>query len=292
MRSYGALASVCLFWGTTYLTIRMALESFPPLTLVAIRFAVAGAILLVAAILKGAHLPRGRELWGGALTGVLLLGGSNTCLVISETWIPSGLAALFITISPFWLVGMEALMPGGDRLHRPTPTILGMLVGLGGAALLVLNSSPGEGLGAGLLALHGFLILQLANACWAVGSIYYRRQPALAHPIVNGAVQMLAAGLVLALAALVIPQHPVTPTFRGIAALVYLIIFGSIVGYSSYIYALSHLRVSVVSIYPYINPAVAVFLGWWFYREPFGVREAMAMLIIFAGVWLVKRASG
>jgi drug/metabolite transporter (DMT)-like permease len=289
VRSYGALASVCLFWGTTYLTIRMALESFPPLALVAIRFSIAGLILLVAALLKGARMPRGRELWGGALTGVLLLGGSNTFLVISETWIPSGLAALFITISPFWLVGVEALMPGGDRLHRPT--ILGMLVGLGGTALLVLRDSPGQGLGSGALALHGFLILQLANACWAVGSIHYRRQPARAHPIVNGAVQMLAAGLVLTVAALVIPEHPITPTFRGVFGLVYLIVFGSIVGYSSYIYALSHLRVAVVSIYPYANTVVAVFLGWLFYREPFGLREIAAMLIIFAGVALVKRAS-
>jgi drug/metabolite transporter (DMT)-like permease len=289
VRSYGALASVCLFWGTTYLTIRMALESFPPLTLVAIRFTAAGAIMLVAAILSGAHIPKGRELWGGALTGVLLLGGSNTCLVFSETWIPSGMAALFITLSPFWLVGIAALIPGGDRLHRPT--ILGMTIGLGGTALLVLHPSPSEGLGAGGLLLDGLLILQLANACWAFGSIYYRRQPARAHPIVNGGIQMLAAGLVLAVAALLVPHHPVTPTLRGLGGLVYLIVFGSIVGYSSYIYALSHLRVAVVSIYPYINTVVAVFLGWWFYREPFGLRELAAMLIIFTGVAVVKRAS-
>jgi drug/metabolite transporter (DMT)-like permease len=285
--SYGALIAVCLFWGTTYLTIRMALESFPPITLVAIRFSVAGAILLVAALLSGACLPKGRELWIGALTGVVLLGGSNTFLVVAETWIPSGLAALFITISPFWMVGIEALMPGGDRLRRAT--IIGMLIGLGGTALLVLRSSPREGLGAGPLMMYGFLILQLGNACWSAGSVYYRRQPARAHPIVSGSIQMLAAGLVLALAALVIPQHPVTLTFRGVAGLVYLIIFGSIVGYSSYIYALSHLRVAVVSIYPYVNTVVAVFLGWWFYREPFGLRETVAMLVIFAGVAVVKR---
>lgn len=289
LRSYGALASVCLFWGTTYLTIRMALEAFPPLALVAIRFSAAGAILLAAAILKGARLPRGRELWIGAATGVVLLGGSNTWLVVAETWIPSGMAALFITISPFWLVGTEALISGGDRLHRPT--IVGMLVGLCGTALLVLRNSPGQGLGSGSLLLHGFLILQLANACWAAGSIYYRRQPAQAHPIVMSAIQMLAAGIVLALAALVVPEHPITPTFRGVVGLVYLIVFGSIVGYTSYIYALSHLRVAVVSIYPYVNTVVAVFLGWWFYREPFGLREAAAMLIIFTGVALVKRAN-
>jgi drug/metabolite transporter (DMT)-like permease len=287
LRSYAALAAVCLFWGTTYLTIRMALESFPPLTLVAIRFTVAGVILLAVAVLSGARLPKGRDLWTVALTGVVLLGGSNTFLVFSETWIPSGMAALFITISPFWLVGTEALMPGGDRLRRTT--IVGMLIGLVGTALLIARSPSGEGLGSGPLLLRGFLVLQLANACWSFGSIYYRRHPSKAHPIVNGGIQMLAAGLVLAVAALAFPEHPVTPTFRGVFGLVYLVLFGSLVGYSSYIYALSHLRVAVVSIYPYVNTVVAVFLGWWFYREPLGVREIMAMLIIFAGVAVVKR---
>ena len=287
-RSYGALASVCLFWGTTYITIRMALESFPPLKLVAIRFTLAGAVLLAAAALKGARLPKGRELWSGALTGVLLLGGSNTCLVFSETWIPSGLAALFITISPFWMVGTEALMPGGDRLRRSA--ILGMLVGLAGTALLVERSSAGEGFGSGPMLARGFVILQLGNACWALGSIYYRRQPARAHPIVNGAIQMLSAGLALGLAALIVPERAIAPTARGVGGLVYLILFGSLVGYSSYIYALTHLRVALVSIYPYVNTVVAVFLGWWFYREPLGFREIAAMVIIFAGVALVKRA--
>jgi drug/metabolite transporter (DMT)-like permease len=287
VRAYGALAAVCVLWGTTYLTIRMALESFPPLALVAIRFVTAGAILLAALALKGARLPKGRELWIASATGVLLLGGSNCLLVISETWIPSGMAALFITLSPFWLVGTEALVAGGDRLHRPI--ILGMLVGLAGTAMLVLRDSPGQGLGSGPLLMRGFLILQVANACWAAGSILYRRQPSTAHPVVVAAVQMLAAGLALAVAALAIPEHPIVPTAHGVAGLVYLIVFGSIVGYTSYIYALSHLKVAVVSIYPYVNTVVAVFLGWLVYREPFGVRETVAMLIIFAGVALVKR---
>lgn len=283
--AYTALAAVCFFWGTTYLGIRMALESFAPVPMVAIRFIISGSLLLIAAYFKGAHLPRGRELWTTALAGIVLLGGANTALVVAETWIPSGLAALIISVSPFWLVGIEALMPGGEGLHRST--VIGMLVGLAGAAVLV---SPGishhDG---GGMVVRGFLLLQLGNACWALGSIYHRRQPTRAHPIVSGAVQQLAAGLAVVPLAFVFPGHGIVPTFRGMAALVYLIIFGSIVGYSAYIYALSHLPVAIVSIYPYVNPVVAVILGWLFYREAFGLRETAAMLIIFAGVAIVKR---
>ncbi len=282
--AYGALLAVCFFWGTTYLAIRMALESFPPFAMVAIRFLISGSLMLVGARLIGARLPRGRELRMTALTGVLILGGANTALVMAETWIPSGMAALIISTSPFWLVGIEALLPGGEGLHRPT--IVGMLVGLAGAALLVSGDLSTASAGGSLLA--GFLLLQFGNACWAFGSIFHLRQPTEAHPIVSGAVQQLAAGLALVPVALLFPQHPIVPTFRGVTALLYLVVFGSIVGYSAYIYALSHLPVAVVSIYPYVNPVVAVILGWLFYREAFGLREAAAMGVIFAGVAIVK----
>jgi drug/metabolite transporter (DMT)-like permease len=286
-KAYLALAAVYFFWGTTYLGIRMSLESFPPLALVAIRFTAAGALLLAAARAAGARLPRGRELKVAALTGLVVLGVGNGALVYAETWIPSGLAALIITVSPFWMVGIEALTPGGERLNRAT--ILAMLVGCAGAALLVSSDATGEGFGGPIL--QGFFVLQLGSIGWSAGSLYQRRQPALAHPIVTGAVQNLAAGLAFALLWLVVPEPPIHATLRGVAALVYLIIFGSIVGYSAYIYSLAHLRVAVASTYSYVNPVVAVFLGWLFYREPFGPREAIAMVVIFAGVALVKRYS-
>ncbi len=276
---------MCFFWGTTYLAIRMGLESFPPIALVAIRFVASGGLLLVAARLTGAHLPRGRELWVSVFTGILNLGIGNGCLVFAEQWIPSGLAALIITFSPFWMVGIETMMPGGERLHRPA--IFGMLVGFAGAALLVSSGLAQEGAGGALV--QGFVVLQAGSVAWAFGSIYQRRQPARAHPIVTGAIQQLAAGLAFGLLVLLIPERPIVPAFRGVAALAYLVVFGSIVGYSSYIYALSHLRVAVVSIYSYVNPVVAVILGWLFYREPFGAREAVAMAIIFLGVGIVKR---
>ena len=154
-RPYLALAAVCFFWGTTYLGIRMALESFPPLVLVSVRFLLAGSILLVFALGRGLYIPRGRELASNFFSGLLLLGIGNSCLVFAELLIPSGLAGLIVTISPFWLVGAEALLPGGVRLHLPT--IGGMIVGLAGAGLLFTND-----LSAGAIdrkMLEGFLLL-------------------------------------------------------------------------------------------------------------------------------------
>jgi drug/metabolite transporter (DMT)-like permease len=287
-KAYCALISVCFFWGTTYLGIRMALETFPPLVLVATRFIVSGSILLTAAWVTGARLPRGRDLWQAALSGILILGVGNGCLTFAELLIPSGLAGLISTLSPFWLVGIEALMPGGERLHAPT--IFGMVVGFAGVALL-LSGEVGAG-GFSHAALIGFLLLQAGMVAWSSGSIYQRRQQANAHPIVVGAVQQVFSGLAVLPFALFSSSHHIAWSLRGVAALFYLVTFGSIVGYSAYAYALDRLPVAVVSVYPYVNSVVAVALGWLFYREPFGTREAAAMLVIFTGVGLVKWQSG
>ncbi len=285
--AYLSLIAVCFFWGTTYLGIRMALESFPPLALVSLRFVISGGLLLAVALAAGVPIPRGRPLAVSALAGVLILGIGNCCLTIAELWIPSGLAALMITVSPFWMVGLESLMPGGERLRAPT--VLGMLVGLAGSALLVAPDLSGSATGGKLL--QGFLLLQLGCVSWSFGSIYQRRHSAPAHPLAASALQQLAAGLAFAPLAWLIPEAPIRWNFRGAAAIAYLVIFGSIVGYSAYIYALRRLPVALVSIHSYVNPVVAVILGWLFYREPFSLREGFAMAIIFAGVALVKLSS-
>ena len=266
----------------------MALETFPPLVLVSTRFILSGSILVAAALARGARLPRGRELVIAALSGILILGIGNGCLTFAELLIPSGLAGLISTLSPFWLVGIEAAMPGGERLHAPT--IFGMIVGFGGVALL-LSGEVGAGV-FGHAAWSGFLLIQAGMVAWSGGSLYQRRQRADAHPIVVGAVQQLFSGLAVLPLAVVSGNHHVAWSARGVAALFYLVTFGSIVGYSAYAYALDRLPVAVVSVYPYVNSVVAVALGWLFYREPFGAREAAAMLVIFAGVGLVKWQSG
>jgi drug/metabolite transporter (DMT)-like permease len=286
-QAYLALAAVCFFWGTTYLGIRIALESMAPEVLMSLRYSISGGILLAGAYFSKAHLPTGRELGYTALFGVVIIGTGTGSLVFAEQWVPSGLAAVFITLSPFWMVGMEALIPGGERLHGPT--IAGMLVGLTGTLLLVAPAALQEGLGGGLP--RGFLLLQIGCGGWALGSILQRRHRTKAHPVVSGAVQQLATGIAFAIPAILAKPHPSTWSARGIGAVAYLVVFGSIVGYSAYILVLDRLPISVVSIYNYVNPVIAVFLGWIFFREHFGMREVIAMLIIFAGVALVKRYS-
>jgi drug/metabolite transporter (DMT)-like permease len=276
---------VCVFWGTTYLGIRVALEAFSPVALMGIRYTVSGGVMLIVARAMGAHLPRGRELWQTALFGMFALGIGTGTLSWSELTIPSGLAALFCTTSPFWMVGIEALMPEGEPLHAPT--ILGMLVGLGGVVFLVARTAfatatPGM--------VSAFLLLQLGLGAWALGAILQRKQASKAHPFVSGAVQQFATGIAFLTASLIF--HPrMTWTPRGIGAVAYLAMFGGIVGYSAFVYSMANLPIAIASLHNYVNPLVAVALGWLFFREPFGVRECIAMVMIFIGVAIVKRQS-
>ena len=266
----------------------MALESVPPLMLVSLRYMISGTALLIVALSVKAHLPSGRELFYTALFGVIIIGIGNGCLAFAELWIPSGLAALFITTTPFWMIGIEALIPGGARLHGPT--LAGMLVGFAGTLLLVAPTAIQQGLSGPIV--QAFLLLQFGCSGWALGSILQRRHITTAHPVVSGAVQQLATGLTLLGPALLTRTQPIPWTGRSLGAVIYLIIFGSVVGYSAYLYALDQLPVSIISIYNYINPIVALFLGWLIYREPVGIREVGAMLVIFLGVTLVKRSAG
>jgi drug/metabolite transporter (DMT)-like permease len=290
--AYLALLCVCFFWGTTYLGIRIALDSFSPALLVCLRNLISGAITLSVAAIIGANFPRGRDLWITAGYGLMVIGVGNGTLAVAEQWIPTGLASLFVTTSPFWFVGIDSLLPGGERLHAPT--IRGLLVGFGGVLLLVAPAAwtaiTQHTFASGGAVVLAFFILQLSGASWALGSLLQRNRHSRAHPFVLGGVQQLSTGL-----ALLLPSAFQMPsahwTARGMAAIVYLAIFGGIVGYSCYALALSRLPLAIVSIYTYINPVVAVFLGWWVYQERFGLREAGAMAIIFAGVAMVRRAT-
>jgi drug/metabolite transporter (DMT)-like permease len=263
----------------------VALEAFSPVALMGIRYTISGGVMLIVARAMGAHLPRGRELWQTALFGMFALGIGTGTLSWAELTIPSGLAALFCTTSPFWMVGIEALMPEGEPLHAPT--IFGMLVGLGGVVFLVARTAfatatPGM--------VSAFLLLQIGLGAWALGAILHRKQTSKAHPFVSGAVQQLATGLAFLTATLIF--HPrMTWTPRGIGAVMYLAMFGGIVGYSAFVYSMANLPVAIASLYNYVNPLVAVALGWLFFREPFGVRECIAMVMIFIGVAIVKQQS-
>jgi drug/metabolite transporter (DMT)-like permease len=285
LSAYLALICVCILWGTTYLGIRIAVETIPPPTLMCVRYLLSGGLMLAGAAVSGARLPRGRELWTTSAYGLMTIGVGTGCLAFAEQWIPSGLSALMLGASPFWLVGMEALMPQGAPLHKPT--ICAMLVGVAGVALLAvpdLTASAG-----GLGTLGGFLLLQISCAGWAVGSILQRHQVSRVHPFVSAAVQQLATGVAYLIPALLQVQR-VHWTTRGVEATLYLAIFGGLVGYSAYVLMMDRLPVAIATIYTYVNPLVAVLLGWLFYHDPFGRTEAAAMGIISLGVALVRRA--
>ncbi len=278
---------MCWFWGTTYLAIRLANESLPLPFFASARFLLSGGLLLLACRLRGDHLPRGRELADALFSGVLILGVGNGCLILAEHHIPSGIAALFVATSPFWMIGIEAMFPGGERIRAAT--VLGLLVGFAGCALLVAPELRRGGFDSDYW--KGFLAIQVGCVGWSFGSIYNRKRPRLAHPIVGGAFQQLGAGLAWMPFAL-LHGAPITWTSRSLAGFVYLVIFGSIVGFSAYVYALEHLPVAITSLYSYVNPVVAVWLGWLVYNEPFGAREAAAMAVILLGVTLVKLRAG
>lgn len=284
--AYAALGAVCVFWGTTYLGIRMSLESFPPLTLIAFRYTMSGAILLMVAGFSKSAIPRGRELWETALFGIISIGIGNGALTLAEEWVPSGLASLFITTAPFWALAIDWLLPRGTRPGGGT--IRGFLVGLVGAVLLIAPAALKEGWQGRTVA--GFVLLQLGTVGWVFGALLQRRQHSTVHPIVSGAVQQVATGLFFALPSLLIEGWPTHINRRPAFAVTYLIIFGSCIGYSSFVYSMAKLPVAIASIYSYVNPVVAVLLGWLIYREAFTPVHLAAMLIIFLGVWMVKHS--
>ena len=204
--AYLALAAVCVFWGTTYLGIRLGLESFPPLYLIAIRYVISGSLLLGAAALSGATIPRGRELLQTAVCGVICIGIGNGLLAIAELYIPSGLAALFYTVAPFWMIGVDALLPGGKR--PVMITMGGLALGLAGVAFLVYPAAASEGFHGRQLS--GFFLIEISTAGWVIGALLQKRVRARAQPFVSGAVQQLAAGLAVFIPAGMVEKMPHT----------------------------------------------------------------------------------
>jgi drug/metabolite transporter (DMT)-like permease len=275
---------VCLLWGTTYLGIRISIETIPPLYLIAIRYTISGALFLIGAFMRGVYIPTGRELFQTAACGVICIGIGNGFLAIAETWVPSGLAALFYTTCPFWMVGMDAFLPGG---RKPLgSTIRGLFLGVAGVVFLVLPAALKEGFRGGTFT--GFLVLQISASGWVTGALLQKRVIARAPAVINGAIQQLAAGLAMFIPAAILEHMPEHVSTRSVFAVVYLIVFGSFIGFTSFIYAMSRLPVAIVSVYTFVNPIVAVWLGWLFFREPFGGREFVAMIVIFSGIALVK----
>lgn len=284
--AYGAWAAVCFFWGTTYLAIRVGLETLTPMLFAGLRFLIAGGLLFfVMSRQQGARLPRGREWFDLGLVGLLLLGVGNGAVVWAELWVPSGMAALLVATSPFWVVGIERLRAGGERVGARG--LAGMLVGFAGLGLLVWPQLFGSELNGAFLL--GAVLIQLGCLSWSGGSVYAKGRPTGVKPLMAAAVQMLLAGVALTLAGTLTGEWGrIGLSARSAGALAYLVVFGSVVAYSAYTYAVQKLPLSLVTTYSYINPVIALLLGWLALGERLGWREAAAALIILLGVALVK----
>jgi drug/metabolite transporter (DMT)-like permease len=280
-----AWLAVCVIWGTTYLGIRISLETIPPALMGGLRWTIAGSLLALFVRMRGDQLPPPSR-WGSiALMGFLLLGLGNGGVVFAEQWVPSGLAAVLVATSPFWMATVEASLRDGERLTRNT--IVGLMVGFAGILVLVwpdLTIDRGDG-----KFLAGVIALQIASFGWALGSAYSRRHARHDNILGTTALQMLAGGLMMMAAGAVrgeFSQLFFTP--RTLTALVYLSTIGAIGGFVAYTYALRHLNVSFVSLYAYINPVIAVALGVLLMGEPFDKRMATAAALVFAGVAIVR----
>lgn len=284
-----AFTTIYLVWGSTYLAIRVAVGSMPPFAMAAARFALAGALLLGFLRLRGAAWPTPRQWKDALITGVFLLAGGNGMVTWAEQTIPSSITALLIGSGPVFVVLMEWAWPGGTR---PAPlTFFAMLLGFAGVAWL---AAPWETTGAGALDPAGVAGILFACVSWAVGAIYGRHVRDPAPPFVAAAAQMLAGSAVLALVAGVRGDFAAWDLAatepRAWGAFVYLIFAGSLAGYSSFVWLVKHTTPARAATYAYVNPVVAVFLGWLLLDEPISARTLVASAVILTAVALVGLA--
>ena len=274
---------VCVFWGSTYLAIKVGVTELPPFLFAGLRFLVAGLILLAVARALGDPLPRKSDWRTLAIAGLLLLAGGNAFVVWSEQYVASGIASIFVVTVAMWTALFDAIIPGGSS-ELNWRVVAGLLLGFLGTLLLV-GATPAELLAADK---RGPLALTMASASWSLGTVYAKRHPTQASPYMGAAFQMIVGGGAVALVGSMLGEwaswHLST---RGIGAIAYLVIFGSILGYSAYSYALRHASATIVGTYAYVNPVIAVLLGWLLLHEPVGPRTFIAMsMILVAVVWI------
>ena len=280
-----AYLTVSLFWGSTYLAIRVGVEYLPPAAMAAMRFLIAGCLMLLIARVTGRSLPSRLVDWRtNLIVGVLLLGVANGLVVWAEQFIDSGIASIMVVTATLWMVLFSAILPG-TKVRPSLSQFCGLLVGFVGTAVLV-----GADLDTLRAAdLRGPIALTLAAASWGLGTVYSQRHPMCSGPFVNSGLQMMFGGLGLTLAATVRGEwRGLELSWQGAAVVAYLAIFGSIVAFTAYVHLLRLWPANVAGTYTYLNVVVAVFLGWLILDEPMTARTLLAAATVLASVAWVR----
>jgi drug/metabolite transporter (DMT)-like permease len=284
-----AFAAVYLIWGSTYLGIKVAIQTLPAFAMAGMRFIIAGAILFTYCLFTGQPKPQPRQWINTTIVGALLLLGGNGCVVWAAQHVPSGIVALLVAVLPMWMVLIEWLRPGGTKPSRGV--VVGLLVGFGGVAVLM---NPTAKLGDGSIGIAPTLVLLLGGLLWAIGSIYSRRAKMPSSLLVSTSMQMLAGGVLLlivgALRGDFAKFNPSTISAYSIGAFAYLIVFGSLIGFSAYVWLLQVTTPARVSTYAYVNPVVAIILGWAMGGEAMGPRTIVAACVIVVAVAFITMA--
>jgi drug/metabolite transporter (DMT)-like permease len=283
-----ALGSIYVIWGSTYLAIRVAVRTIPPFLMGSIRFVIAGGVLYLWAVRRGereADRPTRQQWRAATIIGTLLLLGGNGGVAWAEQHVDSGIVAIVVALVPIWLALMDRVIYG-QRLSRWA--VMGLILGFGGLILLV------GGPGGEHLNVAGMVVALIATLSWAAGSLYARRAPLPRRALVGTGMEMLAGGVVMGLAALVTGEvwsfHPSAASGESLWGLAYLVVFGSWVGFVAYVWLLRAAPTSLVSTYAYVNPVIAVFLGWALLDEALSGRTLVAAAVILAGVALIISA--
>jgi drug/metabolite transporter (DMT)-like permease len=284
--AWAAWVTICLVWGTTYLAIRVALETVPVFLLAGLRWMAAGLALGAFSVVTGRRLP-GPRMWGSlALLAFLMNVVGNGFVVWAEQFVASGLTAVVIASVPFWSVGVESRLETGERLQWRA--LAGLAIGFAGIVVLVWPEITMGGR-EGRAVIGGVIALQLACLGWALGTSYTKRHPSSADPLAASTVQMIFSGvMLLGIATANDEWSRLHFTTRTIAAMIYLTVAGSIVAYTAYVYAVKHLPISTVSLYAYINPLIAVALGSLLLGEQFSFRIIIAAGLVLAGIAVVR----
>ena len=286
-RAFVAYLIVCIVWGSTYLAIRVGVEHLPPFLFAGVRFLIAGVVLAAIARALGESFPIRRQDWKTlTVTGILFLTSGNGLVVWAEQFLDAGTASIYVVTVAIWAACFDALIPGGKT--RLSWTLAGGLaLGLLGTVILT-GATPDKFLHTDL---RGPLALITASASWAFGTVYLKRHSVSTSFSMAAAIQMLAGGALLVLIGLLRKEGGAWQTTpAGLGALGYLIIFGSIVGFTAYGYALRHASATVVGTYAYVNPVVAVLLGALLLHEALSGRKLIAMAVILLAVLWIQRS--